>query len=140
MYNTPSELASQIRDLKALVADLSVRVRQLELDRDQAAEFELVGPLPSRPSSTRMEGSQPACAAGSASSTASVAYPALTERESILVGIGHWVKQRVQGLGRGLSGRERLAQQSRIYLLFKDFGGQIYDPVPGGRSIGVQSC
>lgn len=30
---------------------------------------------------------------------------------------------------RGESGRDRLRIQSRIYLVFKDFHGQVYDPV-----------
>ncbi|CAE7214728.1 BSPAL1 [Symbiodinium sp. CCMP2592] len=101
--------------LKLLVADLSARVRTLELELEQLKEFEVVSEVASG-----------SCAP--ATSTIEPVFPALTDREKILVGVGTWVKERVQGLGRGLSGREQLPEQSRIYLLFKDFEGKIYNP------------
>ncbi|CAE7225299.1 unnamed protein product [Symbiodinium necroappetens] len=110
-----AELAAEVRDLKLLVADLSARVRKLELEQESFKEFELV----------------PSSAAGSTEpvpQASEVAYPAPTERAKILIGVGKWIQDRVRGLGRGLSGREKIPQQSRIYLLFKDFDGKVYNP------------
>ena len=115
MPGREAELAAEVRDLKLLVADLSARVRKLELEQESFKEFELV-------SSSAAGSTEPVPQA------AEVAYPVPTEQEKILIGVGKWIRDRVQGLGRGLSGREKIPQQSRIYLLFKDFDGKVYNP------------
>ena len=51
------------------------------------------------------------------------------QREIIARDIGHWLLQAVRGARRGPSGRDRLPYSSRVWLVFKDFVGDIQDPV-----------
>lgn len=50
------------------------------------------------------------------------------EREEACLGIGAWVRQSLAGAAHGLSGRERVSQQSRYYLVFKNFDQQVFNP------------
>ena len=51
------------------------------------------------------------------------------QRELIARDIGQWIAQAVRGARRGPSGRDRLPYSSRVWLVFKDFAGDIQDPV-----------
>ena len=50
------------------------------------------------------------------------------QREVIARDIGQWVQQSVRGLRRGPSGRDRLPYSSRVWVVFKDFAGDIQEP------------
>ena len=56
------------------------------------------------------------------------------ERRSIARDAGRFLARALQGDHRGTSGRERLKLQSRVYILAKDIGGQVYEPVKIFRS------
>lgn len=55
-------------------------------------------------------------------------YRVGTERESAAREIGQWVRRALAGQRHGLSGRQRITLSSRLYLVFKDFDLQEYNP------------
>ena len=58
-----------------------------------------------------------------------VVEPVQDEREQVIRDIGTWIRACLDGRRRGLSGREKLPQGSRIYLCFEDVEGRRYNPV-----------
>ena len=60
--------------------------------------------------------------------SAGAGYQVGVEREEACQDIGAWVRQSLAGAARGLSGRERISQQSRYYLVFKSFDRQVFNP------------
>lgn len=99
-------LQAELYKCRAEVATLKARVAALEGE----SGFELVSSPPGTES-----------AATSSDRISS-------ERSEIAAGIGEWIRKALQGERRGLSGRERIAQQSRIYLIFKDLHGTVHNP------------
>ena len=51
------------------------------------------------------------------------------QREDIADQVGRWLGRAVAGQARGLSGREKNPLGSRIWIVVRDYAGQIYDPV-----------
>ena len=60
------------------------------------------------------------------------------ERENICDEIGAFIARSLEGNHRGASGRDRLPHSSRIFIIVRDYAGQIYQPVKVVRSWG--SC
>ena len=58
------------------------------------------------------------------------------EREAICDEIAAYVRRCLAGSHRGPSGRDRIQSPSRIWLVFKDFNGVLYQPVKVCRSWG----
>ena len=123
----PEGVQAELAELRALVRDLQERVRLLELDREG---------VPTRSSGSswrRVEA--PASPEGRdwAQQSNFSESPRLTAessgRERILRRIGRWISDCLRRQRRGLSGREELRQSSRIYLLFRDYAGRVYNPV-----------
>lgn len=54
---------------------------------------------------------------------------AYVQRETILRGIGEWLRRNLEGDHRGNSGRFRLPESSRHYIIIRDHTGQVYSPV-----------
>lgn len=55
-------------------------------------------------------------------------YRVGAEREAAARSIGQWVLRCLGGEHRGLSGRERIQQSSRYYLVFRDFNQRTHNP------------
>lgn len=62
------------------------------------------------------------------SNTAAAAEHLPADRAAIAGDIGKWIAKALRGERAGLSGRERISLQSRVYLVFKDLGGKVYNP------------
>ena len=65
-----------------------------------------------------------------------VARTSLTwhEREAICVDIGRFVARCISGSHRSASGRDRIPLTSRLWVIVRDYWGQIYTPVKVVRS------
>lgn len=50
-------------------------------------------------------------------------------RSGVAIEAGKFVRRCLDGAHRGESGREKIKLQSRLYLVFRDFRGTIYNPV-----------
>eukprot|EP00435_Cladocopium_sp_Y103_P060036 s81_g21.t2 len=59
------------------------------------------------------------------------------QREAICDGIAEHIKRCLRGDHRGESGRDRIHLPSRIWLVFKDYEGTVYNPVKVCRSFGA---
>lgn len=138
---------AELRALRLDLAELSARVLALEEARDSQVESvgssqvtvnycvagssrELrVGPFPESVAADQ----EPAAPAGSSRTTGlprtgAAAYTD-EERRAIAEAAGLFVRRALNGDYRGTSGREQLRLQSRVYLLFRDHSGNLYDPV-----------
>lgn len=51
-----------------------------------------------------------------------------TARSELAEEIGRFLRRCVEGVFRGSSGRDRLALQSRLYIVVAGFGGELYGP------------
>lgn len=98
-------------DVIAQLQSLSLRVEALEA----GAEW---GIVQSEPRATGTVASPP-------TSTGSALDPARLQaaRE-----IGQWILRCLAGKHRGLSGREKIPQASRLYLVVRDFEGTVHTP------------
>ena len=56
------------------------------------------------------------------------------EREAIAEQVGGFLSRAISGLHRGTSGRERNPLPSRLWIIVRDYAGQIYTPVKVVRS------
>ncbi len=56
------------------------------------------------------------------------------EREEIADQIGNFIARSVAGLHRGQSGRDKVPLPSRLWVVIRDYAGQIYSPVKVVRS------
>lgn len=115
------KLAREVVELRARVAELSRLVATLQADVELRSEFELVGeplPVPSVAAVTAVEAPAP---------TRSVnGIP--VERLALAQSIGRWVKRCLRGEHRGLSGREKVNLQSRVYLVFRGVDCTVFNP------------
>lgn len=109
-------LRRELSSLRALVVDLKLRVETLE----SQAEFFVVGNTP--PSSPGIgREPEPALAGATASSLG-------PDRVAAAQSIGAWLKRCLSGQRRGLSGREKIQQASRYYLVARDYSGSDCSP------------
>lgn len=117
---------SSVEDLQAALAELRLEVGQLRNQLSSVQER-----------LSTLEGRTPGEAEDSASSVSGFefldlpsesGYRVSAEREEASRQIGRWVRRALRGQSRGLSGRERITQSSRLYLVFKDFDLQVHDP------------
>ena len=115
-------LEQQVNLLIAQVANLQLRVEELEQQRE-VQPFEFV--------------SEPA-PVSEAPAPSVVAHPIVSEsttptidpnRRAILRQIGGWIRSCLEGRRRGLSGRERLYEGNRYYLVFRNYHSRLFDPV-----------
>lgn len=103
-------LQLEVTELRETVSSLEERLSLVE-SRTPVEEFEILA-------------SEPAAAP----STTEAGYTVGTERQRIARDIGEWVKRALRGQRQGLSGRERITQNSRYYLVFKDFDSVVHNP------------
>lgn len=106
------QLIAAVASLTDELAALRLRVQALEDAEDSA--FAVVDPptVTSQRSSTISGSSQP--------------LPAF--RVEAAESIGQWLRRSLDGLARGLSGRERIPQANKYYLIARDFENQVYNP------------
>lgn len=107
-----ADLQAEVTALRATVVSLEERLSLVE-SRTPTEEFEI---LPTEATST------------AASVVTKAGYTVGSARQAIAGEIGAWVKRALRGQRQGLSGRERIIQSSRYYLVFKDFDSVIYNP------------
>eukprot|EP00435_Cladocopium_sp_Y103_P040017 s110_g10.t2 len=96
---------------KAEIGSLKAKIEVLESER--GLDFEVVS-------------SAPSASAAPASALPAESLPA--DRAEIAAEIGKWVGKALKGQRRGLSGREKIALQSRLYLVFRDIQGRDHNP------------
>ena len=96
---------------KAEISSLKARVEVLESER--GSDFELISSAPS---------------ASTAPASAPVAESLPSDRAEIAAEIGQWICKALRGQRRGLSGREKISLQSRLYLVFRDIPGRDHNP------------
>ena len=151
---------SELRSLKAEVSDLRDEVETLRGElgkvRRAVSDIRLGATDPIRESAEESEDSysvvsedpSSSAAAGGAYSTAgsvvnrpptsaSPSPPCVLswrEREDIADQIGQFIARSVAGQHRGLSGREKVPLASRLWVVVRDYAGQIYSPVRVVRS------
>lgn len=116
-------LEDQLIAALARIEELERRVSDLEVERE-AARFEVVGDT--HVSASVVE-SSPTAASVPASAPASVI--SIDTRTELLVQIGVWIRNCLQGRRRGLSGREKLPESNQVYIVFKAFAGAVLNPV-----------
>lgn len=129
-------MRDQTAALEAAVEVLRVQVEALQLETNQlrsdlAAAQQRLSFLEGRTLGTEVPSSSaPAASSLSppARSSTGAGYQVGVEREEACLGIGAWVRQSLAGAAHGLSGRERISQQSRYYLVFKNFDQQVFNP------------
>lgn len=107
-------LEEQLNLCIARIEQLELRVNQLESERSESV-FELVTDTASVP----LPASEPSSSSASVSSS----------RVLVLEQIGGWIKTCLEGRRRGLSGREKLSEGNSVYLVFRGFSGQTFNPV-----------
>ena len=109
---------SELDELWGVIRRLEGRIRSLELERQEPSSTPETrtssSPLPPTPQVLR---------------TTSPAESGQRDRDSILRGIGAWIRACLEGQRRGLSGRELLDGSSHIYLVFRSIDGAVHDPV-----------
>ena len=110
MRVTASDIETKLDTLIALVERLQLDTGDLRSDLRSAREV-----------SSAARSSQ-------ASSAPVAGYHVGPEREAAARDIGRWLAKSVDGVARGLSGRERIPQQTRYYLAVRDFHRNLYDP------------
>ena len=110
MSTAPTSLAREVEALREEVHLLTQRVRALELVAS------------AQPSQRGGSGS----AAGYPSGTTGSALA--PERLAAAKEVGQWIVRCLAKQHRGLSGREKITQASRYYLVVKSFDGEVYDP------------
>lgn len=115
--SSTGSLEEEIAALREQVEQLSIRVADLETDRSEG--FELVEPEP--PSATP-ENNPASSATPPAPSSVS------DNRTAVLKVIGNWLVHALAGRIVGRSGRERLAESSRVYLILQDSRGFPFNP------------
>lgn len=135
-------MQARIELLEAQVAQLQLEVRRLrELVGVEEDEFEVIATVPTTPVSA---GARASPQASPAQSSASSAYPLpgrgpssneartrslpRTERDTACREIGLWLLRNLAGDHRGTSGRDRLPQGSRLWLVARDFEGNTFNP------------
>ena len=110
-------LEEEVSELRELVEQLSIRVSDLETDRVEG--FELVEP----------EANTQTPIVNPASSATSPAPSSVSDnRTPVLKVIGSWLVHALAGRIVGRSGRERLPESSRVYLILQDSVGNPFNP------------
>lgn len=118
-------LESEVLELRQLIVQLTLRVEELESRvESESQHFELVSSV-----------SQSVSQAAPSLPVASPVVPEVVssnlgaERETILRGIGIWLRDCLAGKRRGLSGREKLVESSSCYIVVRGYSGKVFNPV-----------
>lgn len=130
-------LAAASRDLRELRSDFNRLQSEFndlkaEVAAGRQSEFEFVP-------SAREEPSSPVVSAGDLASSSLAAATTLLagpvrgpavppERLAIARGVGQWLRRNLEGGVRGLSGREKIPLQSRVYIVIRDFDLNVFNP------------
>lgn len=121
-------LEDQLKLALARIDLLEQRVTALESERAESA-FEIVSEaasvvLPVETSVVAKSSSYP-----SPSPVSPTAFSLPRDRQLILGQIGVWIRSCLDGTRRGLSGREKIKEGNRVYLVFRDHSGKLHNPV-----------
>jgi hypothetical protein len=115
--NGDTGASAEVELLRQELLLLSDRVRTLEV---QLAALRLRSPsAPASPSA-----SAPASSSGGGYSGSALSADRLAAAQDI----GEWIVRCLNNQQRGLSGRERISQASRLYLVVRDFSGTVRSP------------
>ena len=146
VWMSQQALLAEVQSLRRDLAELSLRVLALE-SRDLGDPAESAGrsapasplvinytgggaalPLPPFPSGSQATPSSPPCSTWQSPSSTNSPPAVLTdaERRRIAEEAGRFLRQALAGELRGTSGRERVRLSSRVYLLLRDFQGNVY--------------
>ena len=143
---------AQLAELQALrrdLAELSARVLALEEARVQQGEsgppqvtysYTVTGSAPPAnfvsvvepevaPTSSERAPEAPSGSQRPSQPRGGSVYYSAAERREVAENAGRFILRSLNGDHRGTSGREQLRLQSRVYLLFRDHAGHIYNPV-----------
>lgn len=140
-----SGVLAELRALRLELAELSARVLALEEARVQQTEgassnqvtvsYSITGTpgtlqVGGIPASERDQPPvEPGLRRPPGNHRVGAAYYTDEERRLIAISAGRFIRRALDGDHRGTSGRENLRLQSRVYLLFRDHSGNLYNPV-----------
>ena len=119
LVGTVALLTGEVEELKARVAQLEVELAALQAAPSAGEDFgyEIVSSV--APSEAAPVGPSAALLAG-------LSLP--VHRVQIAEQIGFWARRCLNGQPRGLSGRERIAESSRFYIVFQDKESNLLSP------------
>ena len=106
---TVTTLTAELRDCQAELIELRDRVRLLEnhgVESFTVVDTPVVGPPP----------------------VTAAAYRLSATRVEAAQSVGRWIRRSLDGLHRGLSGRERITQANKYFIIARDFEGNLYNP------------
>ena len=165
LEDSVEELRDEVDFLKAEIRSLRRRLRDIPTDRESVASgdplrdsrdsrrsvetgsegsFSVVRDFDAGASRSRTDGPSPSFTPNERSPSAadsrgpSCATCSLTwlERENICDRIAEYIRRALRGDHRGESGRDRIPLASRIWRVFRDFEGVVYQPVRVCRTFG----
>lgn len=118
-----AEIASLRRDLQQLtsrVERLAAQVESSDFELVEASSAAGVAAVPTP------GGSQGSLARGSVPQAASAADAADPDRTKIAIETGLFLKRCLAGEPRGISGQGRIKLQKRIYIVVRNFSGEVF--------------
>lgn len=129
-------LKLEVSRLRRELAGLRVRTGSESYTRDSESEgsFSVVSQGAQPAASARVAQTHIAPTAAPGSPAPSVTWE---ERDQIADGIGRYLARAVAGEHRGTSGRDRVPLGSKLWIVVRDYAGQIYTPVRVSRSWGT---
>lgn len=116
----PSSAASELRALRSDIAELRELLSALQLRVERLEQQDSAGRVAtSTTATTTTYGSS-----GSAGTSSALGE----DRVAAAKDIGRWFQRCLRNQQRGLSGREKITQKSKYYLVVRDFNGSVHDP------------
>ncbi len=120
-------LEDQLKLALARIDLLEQRVTALESERESVFEFVSEAASVVLPVETSVAAKDSPYSPQTPSSSAASSLS--RDRQLILGQIGVWIRSCLDGTRRGLSGREKIKEGNRVYLVFRDHGGVLFNPV-----------
>lgn len=114
-----ASLAASLRDLQLEVQTLRTEVSRIQ--ETLSSEGRTLG-------AAERAGSEASSDSGFVLAPSEAGYRVGAQREAACRSIGQWVLRCLAGEHRGLSGRERIQQSSRYYLVIRDFDQHLHNP------------
>ena len=118
-----AELEVQVRELRLAVEALSARPAGSEQG------FEVVHPVATANTLPSSQSSSPSVTRAARPVSASTSAPTPSERSAACREIGLWLRRATDGQHRGPSGRDRIPQSSRYWVITRDVYGNLVSPI-----------
>ena len=125
---TPAQVESILALVRHLETEVDCLKKQLAETQERLSVLEGRTPEELGSSSLRQTSETGSSSASVQAGLSQAGYQVGSERESVARGIGLWIKRCLAGELRGLSGRERISLQSRVYLVVRDIRGAVRNP------------